>query len=783
MFNWKREKVNILKSSVICSLTLCLTSLSVYSYDAFTPPLEAVQPITIEPQNNTKTESHTPNYEQDAEKIYEEQIASNTIHLDASQVNQALLNGLFPTPSEYKNKKNLQVDKEFSPMKNLQSELKRTDEEQNKPVQTNSESDFSFTNIDAFAPPSTYVKPVKQTIPEPLPPAETIVEEAPATYHASAHSEEHSTEFEGKIVQGITVNGLNLLDEKEVLSVVSTKNGSEFHAYELQKDLQAIFNLGYFSDLMDVDPVYNEGDDTVSLVFNLKENPEIKDVEIKGNSVIPTNEIAQYTKNLKNLPQNLLTINEAIENINAYYASKGYVLEKVSNIDDSSNGILTFEISEGVIEKIEFVGEHKTKDYIIERNMITTAGSVYNEETLKKDISRIYATQIFENIDRTVEPSTDKEGEYVLKISVKEASSNSISIGAGIDNALGVFGSLSVMEKNLGGRAQQLGASAMIGSGLLMSDASIKNHVNYQAEIFFKEPHFINADNSLLSKIYLRELGSYQIPLAIERRFGFNGVVTHKVRGNDKLTTNLGIGYENIHLSEGDYNKIYDMYKMRNLDFSKRSQQLIGGNFINFAPSIEYRNLDNEFMPRDGIIANASFVESLGVDNMNLTNGRLAGKITKYIPVFKKSTLSLTARGGIKVHGNEMPEVMSFALGGPYTIRGFRMNGVGTGDSFLMGSAELQTPIPFMDKFKYDVLKNLRFAFFVDAGKIYDPTISSKLFDRPNSAIVAGVGLRVNIHGIGPISIDYGLPFTHVGQYNSKNGYFTFGTGGLYDSY
>ena len=182
-------------------------------------------------------------------------------------------------------------------------------------------------------------------------------------------------------------------------------------------------------------------------------------------------------------------------------------------------------------------------------------------------------------------------------------------------------------------------------------------------------------------------------------------------------------------------------------------------------------------------MARASFVESLAVDNIKQTNGRLQGSVTKYIPVFKKSTVLIGAKGGIKVHGKEMPEVMAFRLGGPYSIRGFRMSGVGTGDAYLMGSTELQTPIPFMDRFKYDVLKNLRFAFFIDAGKMWDPTITSKLYDRPNSAITIGVGLRVNIPVLGPISVDYGLPLTHVGEYNSKNGYFTFGTGGLYDSY
>jgi outer membrane protein assembly factor BamA len=157
----------------------------------------------------------------------------------------------------------------------------------------------------------------------------------------------------------------------------------------------------------------------------------------------------------------------------------------------------------------------------------------------------------------------------------------------------------------------------------------------------------------------------------------------------------------------------------------------------------------------------------------------LNGAITKFFPVFKKSSFSLTAKGGIKVHGDDMPEVLAYRLGGPYTIRGYRMNGVGTGESFLMGSAELATPLPFVDKIKWDVFKKMRLTFFVDAGKIFNPTITNTLFDRPEHAITAGIGLRVFIPGVGPISIDYGLPLTNPGNYGSEHGYFTFGSGGM----
>jgi outer membrane protein insertion porin family len=442
---------------------------------------------------------------------------------------------------------------------------------------------------------------------------------------------------------------------------------------------------------------------------------------------------------------------------------------------------LIVNISEGIIEKFEFNEDKKTKDFVIERDMLTKPGSVYNEEMLKKDIVRIYATQFFDDIERTIEPSTDKEGEYIVKIKVKEASTDSISIGGGVDSALGVFGSVGVSDKNFLGRGQMLGLSGMIGSGILLSDTSIKNRVNYNVELNFKEPFFLNADNSLAAKMYLRGLGSYQIPLAVEKRYGINATLTHKIKKYDNLKASLGLGIEHIKLSEGDRNKMQSIYQMRNISFSNRSKQLTGGTFFNISPSVMYSNVDNEYMPREGMVAKASFVEALGLSKIKNTNGRLVGKITKYIPVFKKSTLSLTAKGGIKVHGSNMPEVMAFGLGGPYSIRGFRMNGVGTGDSYIMGSAELQTPIPFFDRFKYDVLKNMRFAVFADAGKVFDPTISAKLYDRPLSAISAGIGLRIYIPGVGPISIDYAVPFTHVGAYNHRGGYFTFGTSGLYD--
>ena len=589
-------------------------------------------------------------------------------------------------------------------------------------------------------------------------------------------------DYEGVLISNVNIVGLNTVDSETILSKISTQKGSLYNSAILQKDLQTIYSTGYFTDVMSVEPVENS-DKTVDLVFSVEENILVNNVTVVGNSVVENNELSPFLDSLKGKPQNLNKINNAIEGITNYYHEKGFILANVSSVDDTTSGKLIFTIQEGLINKINISGNERTKDYVIYRNIMTQPGTVYNEECLRKDLTKVFSTQIFEEVNRDITPSEENAGTFDVTVVVKEKSTNSVALGGGIDTGLGAFGSISLREDNFLGKAQKVSLSGILGSGILMSDSSIKNHMNYQVELSFFEPYFLNADNSLMSKIYYRELGSWHVPLAIEQRIGFNIGVDHKVKNYENLHTTFLIGAEHINLKEGDFNKISKLYDKYNLNIADRAKQLSDGFFLHLSPGIRYSSLDTEENPREGIIAQARFTESIGVTDFNHTNGRLSGAVTKFFPVFKKSSFSITAKAGAKIHGDEMPEIMAYRLGGPYSIRGYRMNGVGTGESFLMGSAELATPLPWVDKLKWDIFKKMRLTFFVDAGKVFDPTISSVLYDRPEHAITAGIGLRLYIPGIGPMSIDYGIPITNPGKNGSEHGYFTFGSGGLNGMY
>ena len=608
--------------------------------------------------------------------------------------------------------------------------------------------------------------------------ADAYKQENAAEQQELDYIEESSYDSNTAYINDIEILGSNIIKPEYILSKMSLQKGDLYDKDLMQQDLKTIYKLGYFTEKMKAIPVKNPNG-TISLKIILEENIPVTDFTIEGNTVVSGDEIMQYLLPLKGKPQNITAINQAMEQINQCYYAKGYILSKIDSIYDDPDGTLNLSITEGKINKIMITGNEKTKEYVIERNIMTEPGTVYNENQVKQDLVRLYSTQAFKDVNRTIEVSEDDPDKFDVTIELKEQRTASVSIGGGLDSATGAFGSAAISDNNFRGMNQRVSLSGMVGSGILMSDSSIKSHMNYQAELSFFEPHFLNADNSLMSKIYFRDLGSYQIPLAVERRIGLESTIAHRLSYNRHLSSTFTTGVEYIHLNEGDANKIESLYKSHGLDIADRAKQLEGGFFLRLAPGLAYDSRDSAINPRHGALASVRYEEAFGLDGFGKTNGRLTGMAKKFIPIAKKSSLTFTGRGGLKIHGSDMPEVMAYRLGGPYTIRGYKVNGVGTGTSFIMGSAELATPIPFVDRLKVNFLQNLRLTFWVDAGRVFDPTISSTLYDRPIQAITAGFGLKINMPGIGPLSVDYGFPITNPGPNGSPHGYFTFGVGDM----
>lgn len=608
-----------------------------------------------------------------------------------------------------------------------------------------------------------------------LQPPSAVQSETTPEFNTSAEKTKNTKS--SKTIRDIEILGNNVIETSLILQQMKLQKGEEYSRDAVQQDLKAIYQLGYFTEKMKAIPVNNQ-DGTVTLKIILEENAPITDFTIEGNTVISTDEILTYLLPMKGKPQNIAQINDAIAKIQDCYSSKGYILARIDSVTDDPDGTVNISIKEGTINKIMIAGNEKTKDYVIERNILSEPGMIYNENLLKEDLVRLYATQAFKDVTREIEP-TEEPDKYDITINIEEQRTASVSIGGGIDSVTGVFGSVGIADNNFLGRNERLSLNGIVGTGVILNDASIKRRMNLQAELSYFKPYFYNADTSLMSKIFYRDFGSYQVPLAIERRIGAETTVAHRMKSNKHVTSTFSLGIENINVSEGDANKISSLYSKYNIPISERAKQLEGGFFLSLSPALLYDTRDNATVTRKGTMASIRFDEEIGIIDFDKTHGKLTGMVKQYIPVGKKSSLSFTAKGGGKLHGDNMPEVMAYRLGGPYTIRGFKMSGVGTGDAFIMGSAEFATPIPFLDRTRINFLNNLRFTVWADAGKIFNPSITDKIYDRPMYAVSAGIGLKLYIPGMGPLSIDYGIPLTNPGDNGNRSGYFTFGVGDI----
>jgi len=579
-------------------------------------------------------------------------------------------------------------------------------------------------------------------------------------------------------IRKIEFEGNQLINDADIMKNLKMQVGDVYTKDLVQQNLKSIYDMGYFSEKMKAIPIPEDQENIVLKVY-LQENIPVSGFTVEGNTVVPTGEILDILSTIQGKPQNINTLNNAIANIEELYASKGYILSRVNDIQDDPDGVINIKMAEGTINSINIEGNKKTKDFVIQRNIMSTPGSIYNDNSIRADLMRLYGTQAFKDVNRTIERCEDDPNKYNITIVLEEQRTGTISLGGGVDTATGLFGQVGFAENNFRGLGQRIALNFMTGTGIILSDSAMLKRANLQAELSWFEPRWRGTDNSVMVKAFGRDFSSYQVPLAIEQRYGAEVVVSRQIKKYKNLAGSFKVGIEHVKMKEGDESQISNLYAAHNIPISQRAEQLKGGTFLTLGPSLIYDTRDNAINPRSGLFATLKYNENIGLADFGTTHGTATINVKRYFPVMKKSSFSLQARAGGTIHG-DIPEVMAFRLGGPYSVRGYRMSAVGTGQGFVMGSAELTTPLFFIDRIKkMPYLDNIKLGMFLDAGQIYKGTITNELYNRPERGVSAGLGLRLFIPGVGPLSIDYGIPFTSVGNGNSK-GAFTFGVGDFF---
>lgn len=563
---------------------------------------------------------------------------------------------------------------------------------------------------------------------------------------------------QGLTINKVSIEGNKLIQAQKIKDSMVIRPGSLYSKTTLKDDLRRIYDMGYFTEKIKAVPISTN--DGIVLRIVVQENAPVTGVNIEGNTLIDDNELQAIFANQTGLPQNIGQLNESIEKIEKLYADKGYVLARVSSIEDDPDGVINLKINEGEIDKIQFVGNRKTKDFVIKRLMVTQEGKVYNEKLLAEDLKRVFGTQSFSDVRRVLTASPDNPDKYNLTVEVDEKRTGAISLGGGIDTSSGLFGSVGYNDPNFLGRGQNVNSVFAVGTGVIGRDRdTVASARTFQFDVGWSDPAFMNTDNSLSFNTYGRDFASFNVPLGVERRIGSEIAWGRPLASLRNTSFGLSLRGENVNIREYATTK-----ELRDFGItaSDRKSQLEGGTFVSLSPTLAFDTRNNRFNPTSGWLNTVSLTGAYGLGGDSY--GLASVNLRKYIKIREGITLALNAQGGRSLLG-EMPEFNMFRMGGAYSVRGFQEGGLGVGSGFLMGSAEVRAKIPMIGKLKnIPVLNSLTAAGFIDAGTLMGESSLNSVFDRPGTGIATGLGLRLNMPGIGPIRIDYAIPLSGGGS-------------------
>ncbi len=291
------------------------------------------------------------------------------------------------------------------------------------------------------------------------------------------------------LISEVVITGLeNHPDEgrlrTEAYDAMSIKPGSRVSRLELKRDLNSLYATGWFSGL-EIEP-----EDTVlgvRLLVNVQPNPVFKGVEVIPRNSLLTNKVLKeifaidFGKTL-----NLNSLNLRMNTLKAWYSDRGYSLARISGPNRiTSNGIVQLKVQEGTISDIEFVFLNeegnsikdngkpvrgKTKKWVISRQLKSKPGMIFNRKTLESDIKRLYGLSLFSDIKVTLKPIIGDPGKVKIVLGITEQRTGTLTGGIGYSGAQGVFGSISLQEKNLIGRSWTSGLDFNYGEyGALIS--------------------------------------------------------------------------------------------------------------------------------------------------------------------------------------------------------------------------------------------------------------------------------------------------------------------------
>jgi len=416
---------------------------------------------------------------------------------------------------------------------------------------------------------------------------------------------------------------------------------------------------------------------------------------------------------------------------------------------------VTYEIGEGprvFVERIDISGNVRTVDSVIRREMELVEGDPFSQSLLRRSERNIENLGFFQVVEVTAVPGSTPD-RTVIQVVVEEQSTGELSLGGGFSTIDGPLGSVTLLERNLLGRGQQLRLAALI-SG-----------TTQEFDLSFTEPYFLGLDMSAGFDAFRITRDNQDESSFDEESTGFGFRVGYRLAEDWTQTLQYRLDYREV--SDVDQNASRFIRDQE----GETLQSAVGHLTV-----LDRR--DSRIEPTEGYIVRfGNEVSGLGGD---VNYFRTSANAAIYFPLFEETVLSLSAEGGHIVGLGEDVRINDRFFVGGTNLRGFERAGIGPrdlttddalgGNIYGVGSVEVSFPLGLPEEL------GIRGRAFTDFGTLTDvDDEGAGVVDDGSLRASVGVGISWR-SPLGPIRIDFAEPILKEDFDRTENIRFSFGT-------
>jgi outer membrane protein insertion porin family len=522
-----------------------------------------------------------------------------------------------------------------------------------------------------------------------------------------------------------------------------------------------------------------ESGDSFVLNFAIEEGPRysVADVAVNVGSInLDAAGLRKVVKTGVGDTYDASKVDKSVENLTLEASNQGFVFAKVDpqvvRNGDAKTVNITYSISEGTrayVERIDIVGNGRTRDEVIRRELRLYEGDAFNRTLVERARRRLTALDYFEKIDFKEQPGSSPD-KVVLVVDVAEKSTGSLTFSIGYSSTEAVVGSVQYAERNMFGMGYQQSLNTSLSFKKQSVDYSFTNPYFMDTNLSAGFDIFANATDNTASSSYT----STQYGGALRTGFALDEYSSM----NFKFLT----AYRNISGIAG----------------ATASPAVIaqeGSTWKNaLSVGYTYDDLDNPNLPTTGLRAQLQ-TELAGLVG-DAKYAKVEAKAWYFIPLLDDQVvikLQGTA-GHIQPLGNAVNLQDKFFKGSD-SFRGFAIAGLGPhqtnnaggsdsigAQDYAIGTVEANFPLGLPEAL------GISGAVFSDFGTVFNAgdvplrggtggcaSADCSVFDTADFRLSVGAGI-VWQSPFGPLRLDYSIPVMKANYDVTQNWRFSIGT-------